>query len=557
VEKLVGIIQKIREQSGNPHVDSLELMGGSSRIPAIENLMRENFPKKEGSEEEVLARSLILQDPVARGCALVAAQCSPLFRLFEFNVQDTVVHPVAFSWLHLGGNTEANPDEEKEEEEGSMHVDEEAGAAEEKTMTLFEKNSPNPSSKLVTFQRKETFELNSAYVCPEELSPGSSPFIGKFTVSGLPEGKMSKVKVKIRMDQSSVIVVESAEMVETEYYEVEEPVAPAPAEEQAPAPAEEQAPAAEEAPAADAPEGQEEAAPAAEDAEMAPPEEAAPAAPEAPKMEKKRKKKTKRTPLVVSSQTWAYTEKDLQEKIEGLLALESADRLIHDTQDRKNAVESYVYAVRDGLDMHLKEFVKEDDRVSLQALLLETEDWLYGDGENATKSEYIEKLKSLEAFGNPITVRHKEQEMRPKAVDGLQHAIESARSFVASTDEKYEHIGDTDRAQVSDMADEHAKWLNEMVDAQGSKPTYEDPAFLAKDCDKKAKELQEITTRKANIPKPAPPKEEKEEKEEKKEGEEGAKPEEGEDPDKEDEASMPDLADESAPADPAADMEID
>merc|ERR1712195_158279 len=97
VEKLMTIIQKIRDQSGNPQVDTLELMGGASRIPAIEHLMRENFPKPEGQEEEVLARSLILQDPVARGCALVAAQCSPLFKLFEFNVTDLVVHPVAFS----------------------------------------------------------------------------------------------------------------------------------------------------------------------------------------------------------------------------------------------------------------------------------------------------------------------------------------------------------------------------------------------------------------------------------------------------------------------------
>merc|ERR1712166_474614 len=271
VAKLMTIIQKIRDQSGNPQVDTLELMGGASRIPAIEHLMRENFPKPEGVEEDIIARSLILQDPVARGCALAAAQISPMFKLFEFTVQDVVVHPVAFSWLHLGGQAT----DDNAEEDAAMNVDDEsAGVEVEKTMTLFDKGTPNPSSKLVTFQRKETFELNSSYVCPDDLTPGSSPFVGKFSVSGIPDNKMAKIKVKIRMDPSSLITVESAEMVETEYIEVEEPIVP----EAAPAPAEAEEAAPAEGEAADA----EEAAPA--DAEMeAPPadaEEAAPAAAE-------------------------------------------------------------------------------------------------------------------------------------------------------------------------------------------------------------------------------------------------------------------------------------
>merc|ERR1712196_698955 len=273
-------------------------MGGGSRIPAIEALMRENFPKPEGQEEDIIARSLILQDPVARGAALVAAQCSPLFKLYPFTVTDVVVNPVAFSWLHFS----------KDDDEATMAVDEEPSATEEKTMTLFERCTPNPSSKLVTFQRKEAFELNAAYANPDELSENASPFIGKFTVSGIPEGKMSKIKVKIRMDPSSQITVESAEMVEVEYIEVEEPVAACPPEA---------------APEAEA-EAEAEAEPAAEE--------------EKPKMEKKRKKKTKKTPLTVTASTWEQPQAELQAKIEMLLELETADRLIHDTQDRKNAV---------------------------------------------------------------------------------------------------------------------------------------------------------------------------------------------------------------------------
>merc|ERR1712028_148405 len=533
VEKLLVMIQKIIAQTGNPTVHSVELMGGASRIPAIENLMRENFPKPEGQEEEVLARSLILQDPVARGCALVAAQCSPLFKLFEFNVTDLVVHPVAFSWLHLGSSGAEDKDDDEADDAEDVPMDDECGEPEEKTMTLFERCTANPSSKLVTFKRKTEFELNSAYVEPDTLPAGASPFIGKFTVSGIPD-KMSKIKVKIRMDPSSLIVVEGADMVETEYIEVEEKVVEPPKVEP---------PAAEEGAGAEAPDAEMPEAPAEEAAAE---EEAAPAEEEKPKTIIKRKKKTKRTPLTVTSQTWAYAEKDMQDKVEQLLALESADRLIHDTQDRKNAVESYVYETRDALVMHLREFVAEEARTTFYSLLVATEDWLYGDGESCTKSEYITKLKELQELGVPITNRHKEAEIRPKAMEKLSFAIESARSFVASADEKYAHIEDVDRIKVTEEADAAFKWFNEMTDAQAAKSKEEDAVFKAKEADAKAKTVEDITLRISSKPKPAPPKEEKKEEAPAAEGEAPAAEE--EDADAADAASMPDLEDQEAPA---------
>merc|ERR1712195_26821 len=364
---------------------------------------------------------------------------------------------------------------------------------------------------------KTEFELNSAYVEPDTLPAGASPFIGKFTVSGIPD-KMSKIKVKIRMDPSSLIVVEGADMVETEWIEVEEKIVAPPKVE----------------------------APPAEEEE------------EKPKTEKKRKKKTKRTPLTVTSQTWAYADKDMQEKVELLLSFESADRLIHDTQDRKNAVESYVYEARDALDMHLREFVSEEARKTLYDLLCETEDWLYGDGEACTKSEYVSKLKQLSDLGAPISIRHKEAEERPKAMEKVSFAIESARSFVSSTDEAYAHIEDVERIKVTEAADAAFAWFNEMTGKQGDLSKEVDPAFKAKEAETKAKDLENVTEKVRSKPKPAPPKEEKKEEP----AAEAAAPaaEEGGDPDAADAASMPDLEDqEAAPAteDPAADMEID
>ena len=52
-----------------------------------------------------------------------------------------------------------------------MDVDECAGEGEEKTMIIFEKGSANPATKLVSFQRSETFEIRAEYSCQVTSTP--------------------------------------------------------------------------------------------------------------------------------------------------------------------------------------------------------------------------------------------------------------------------------------------------------------------------------------------------------------------------------------------------
>merc|ERR1719253_685411 len=126
------------------------------------------------------------------------------------------------------------------------------------------------------------------------------------------------------------------------------------------------------------------------------------------KVEKKRKKKVKKTPLSVVGQTWAFNKDEMENATQQLLDLGMKDKLIADTLDRKNAVESYVYETRDAVDMNLREFISDDDRSAFVELLNATEDWLYGDGEYGTKSDYVKKLEELKVYGDPVYLRSKE-----------------------------------------------------------------------------------------------------------------------------------------------------
>ena len=52
-------------------------------------------------------------------------------------------------------------------------------------------------------------------------------------------------------------------------------------------------------------------------------------------------------------------------------------------------------------------------------LLNDTEDWLYEEGDNETKSVYNKKLEELKKHGDPIVKRVKEFEGRSAAFDNL------------------------------------------------------------------------------------------------------------------------------------------
>lgn len=70
-------------------------------------------------------------------------------------------------------------------------------------------------------------------------------------------------------------------------------------------------------------------------------------------------------------------------------------------------------------------------------------DWLSNDGEDGSKSAFVEKLNELKGTGKPLETRHNEAQMRPEAEEALRHAIVHFRKFVDEQrggDEKFAHI---------------------------------------------------------------------------------------------------------------------
>lgn len=176
-------------------IDYIELVGGCTRVPALKNIIQTFFGKQ-------LNFTMNADEAIARGCAFSCAILSPVFRVRDFSVQDIVNYPIEFTW-------EKSPDIPDEDT----------------SLTVFNRGNALPSTKILTFYRKQPFDLEAKYAKPEGLPGKVNPWIGRFSVKGVQaEGKDDFMicKLKARLNLHGVLNVEQGYYVEEQ--EIEEPV---------------------------------------------------------------------------------------------------------------------------------------------------------------------------------------------------------------------------------------------------------------------------------------------------------------------------------------------
>jgi len=175
-------------------IESIEMVGGTTRIPSLKERVSAFFGGKS------LSFTLNADEAVARGCAFACAIYSPVFRVREFTVHDITPYPIEFSW---------EPTPEIPNEDSSLVV--------------FSRHNPIPSTKILTFYRKNTFDVELRYADSKGLPGKLNPWIGLYTIKNVTpadDGELSVVKVKARMNLHGVLNLESAYIVADE--EVEE-----------------------------------------------------------------------------------------------------------------------------------------------------------------------------------------------------------------------------------------------------------------------------------------------------------------------------------------------
>ncbi|CAA7013871.1 unnamed protein product [Microthlaspi erraticum] len=455
---------------GIEDVHMVEVVGSGSRVPAIIKILTEFFGKEP-------RRTMNASECVSRGCALQCAILSPTFKVREFQVHESFPFSISLAW------------------KGAASEAQNGGAENQQSTVVFPKGNTIPSVKALTFYRSGTFSVDVQYSDVSELqAPAkiSTYTIGPFQSS---KGERAKLKVKVRLTLHGIVSVESATLLEEE--EVEVPVAEeftkmdtdaTPASGDADADMQD---AKETSDAAGADNGVPESA----DKPVQMETDSKAGAP---------KKKVKKTNVPLSEIVYgALQTVDVQKAVEKEYEMALQDRVMEETKDKKNAVESYVYDMRNKLSDKFHDYIIDSEREAFLAKLQEVEDWLYEDGEDETKGVYVAKLEELKKVGDPVEMRFKESQERGTVINQLGYCINSYREAAASNDAKFDHIDLAEKEKVLKECVEAEAWLREKQQQQEALPKYATPAFLSADVTSKADALDKFCRPVMTKPKPA------------------------------------------------------
>ncbi|KAH0828092.1 heat shock protein 70 family [Lanmaoa asiatica] len=327
---------------------------------------------------------------------------------------------------------------------------------EDTELVVFPRGNAIPSTKVLTFYRKGPFDIEASYAEPQGLPGHINPWIARFSAKSVPAdptGDLSCVKLKTRLNLHGIMSFEASYLEEVE-------------------------------------EKEESAMDVDGDAQPA----------DAPK-----KRRVKKIEVPFTSFATSLDPSVLEKYKEQEAQMHATDKLVQDTEDRKNALEEYVYDTRGKLDDRYAVYVQPAEKAKLLTLLQEAEDWLYSEeGEDATKSAYVARLDALKVVGDPIVMRFRETEDRPRAVAELRTTLNEYFAQATSSDDKYAHIDEKDKTAVVEKCATVQKWLEDQIARQAERPKYEDAVLKLADIAKKREEMIYFAIPILTRPKPKP-----------------------------------------------------
>ncbi|XP_013185652.1 97 kDa heat shock protein isoform X3 [Amyelois transitella] len=410
---------------------SVEIVGGSTRIPAVKGLIEQVYGK-------TASTTLNQDEAVSRGCALQCAMLSPAVRVREFSVTDVQPYAVHLAWDAARG------------EDGDMEV--------------FPAFHAAPFTKMLTFYRKEPFSVSAYY---SGQIPFPDTFIGQWHIRDVQptaEGESQKVKLKVRVNINGIVTVASASLVEKKQDNAQNENIEMENSENTPQEAPMETNGGSQESQQNGPENQEENADDKKDKSK----------------EKTKKVLVKTVELPIDARTHGYTQQELNTYMEQEGKMQAQDRQEKERADARNALEEYVYELRGKLSegSALHEFVADEQRGRLVNQLDALEQWLYDEGEDQNRQVYSDKLTELRTEGEPIKQRRLEFELRPGALDDFALSIQLANKAIdlyKAGDAKYAHLTEADIQKVSEATQNALNWLEKTRQTIAHTPRHQPP----------------------------------------------------------------------------------
>ncbi|KAG7398958.1 Heat shock 70 kDa protein 4L [Phytophthora boehmeriae] len=414
LQRLDGPIERALKDAGidKSQLANVEIVGGGTRVTSVKRHLAEVLGLDKEQQNYGLSTTLNADESVARGCALNCAILSPMFKVKEFSVTDRVHLPIRVSWDGSASTaTEATDDNDDD-------VNMDAPTSEDSSLVIFNRKDEYPKTKRITFRRDKPFSIDAAYddSAKDYLPPDYVMEVGKYTISGMPTqdagAEIPKIRVSVQQDMNGLFSVSSSQLMQ-EIKEEEKP-----AEEK---------------------EGEEKA-------------EDKPAEP--------KKKRFRKVELTVQAQVGGLTAGDVSTATEQELKMAQQDRVIEETFNKRNELESFVYEMRNHISDRLAGFITAEEKSKLEEQLMTTEDWLYTDeGFDSTKSVYQSKLDEMRKLSSPVEFRLTESTERGVAQAELTAVLEEYKRMVNSGDDAYSHWTEDEKTKLRQTCVDAETWL--------------------------------------------------------------------------------------------------
>jgi hypoxia up-regulated 1 len=133
-----------------------------------------------------------------------------------------------------------------------------------------------------------------------------------------------------------------------------------------------------------------------------------------------------------------------------LKAFEASDRSRRQREEALNQLEGFTYKVRDLLDNEkFAEAATSAEKEALENKGLETSEWLYEEGADASREELRSRLKALQEIVNPIQKRIEEASKRPELITSLKEQLNQTQTFVSTIKQQIEEYEQFKSAQIA------------------------------------------------------------------------------------------------------------
>lgn len=445
-------------------------------------------------------------EAMALGAAFRAANISNAFRVRTVGMEDIYPFPIGIRLVDLISVPLPSTGDSSSDGEDKFWV---------KRATLFKKNSRLGTKKSVSFKHERDFSCTFRYDAPSELPLGTESHISKFNITGLEEFVASikekglelgepKVTLSYLLDASGIVSIVKVEATLEEELPLEPEVV------------EEKKSVEEGADEEDKPEKTEDKPEKTEDEKAKEEQEIN----EKKEEDLKPKIKVHRKVLKVQQAHLIHAPgmsilpmsmSDKAESVEMLKEMQRLDDIRIENAEAKNKLESYVYSSRDSLRTNKEAFleakvVSEDDVLSLETEINETEDWLYDEGESVGSLEYRTKLRSMQKNLDGMLYRLSEQTNRPAALLRIEKYAISTRSMLIDWVDTKPQVTETEREKVTKQLDELEAWVTEKMAAQDKLEAHDAPVFRSSEASIKLKDLKKLVQWLNKRPKPEAPK---------------------------------------------------